>query len=664
MEIASVESTQDPQANPRSVNITNRQLLEAAPDPMVVVDSDGIIALINQQTEVLFGFARDELLGQPVEVLIPERYQGAHPAHRQTYLGNARFRPMGEQQLLFARRKDGSEFPVEISLGPVQTDEGIYVVSTIRDISDRLKLSERRFRAIFQQKHQLAGIVDLDGVLTDANERSLSLSGLKREDVIGQPFWETGWWTHDADLQAKLRHAIDAAKSGETVRFEATHPRVDGSLAVVDFSIRPVRNERGEILFLVPESQDITERKNAENELRQQQEKLETRVTERTAELAEANTQLRQSRDVAEAATATKTRFLAAASHDLRQPLQSLGLYLSVLMRRIENEDLLDVGDKMRGSLDAMGDLLDALLDISRFESGSIQAAKADFQLGDLLDRIIDDNAPHAEDKGLTLARAGDDCTVHSDPVLLGRIIENFVSNAVRYSQEGSVTIECKKRDGEVEIRVIDTGIGIAPEDVENIFEEYWQLDNPVRDRRKGLGLGLSIARQIARILGLELSVTSELGKGSSFSVRVPLGHHASKRNLEQPSTDPVAESVTQPIVLFVDDDPAITDATTMLLESEGIEVHGALDSDQALAKISDGVLPNMLITDFRLPGRTGVELIRLVRDQYREDLPAVLISGDTATIDQAAAGLSNCTVMHKPADIDQLIALIKDRVD
>ncbi len=636
----------------RRVDLPDRQLLDAAPDAMVVVDLDGHIVLVNKQTESLFGYRREELLGQVVEILIPERFRDRHPARREHYFHAPQIRPMGQGLELCGQRKDGSEFPVEISLSPVQSEQGSFVASAIRDVSDRIEFSERRFRAIFEQQNQLTGIVDLEGIVVDANQRSLDFSGLERADVIGRPFWEAGWWTHDSQQQAQVQDAIRRAVNGEVVSFQATHRCPNGTLATVDFSIRPVRNEHGKIVFLVPESYDISARKRAEDALLEANENLERRVIERIADFEQA-------KDEAEHANAGKSRFLAAASHDLRQPLQSLGLYLSVLTRQLDQSHLLSVSEKMRKSLDTMGELLDALLDISKLDGGSIIPDKRDARLQELLDRIVTDNIQQAKEKGLRLECTASDYVVHSDPGLLERVLENFVTNAIRYTEHGHISIECKLCDGVAHISVSDTGIGIPHDDLDKVFEEYYQLDNQVRDRRKGLGLGLSIVKYIARLLDHPLSVTSDLGRGSRFSIAVPVGDAITVA--EAPTGRPAGAHTRDPVVLLIDDDPVVVDATTMLLESIGAKVYSALCGDDALVHLAAGVRPDIVISDYRLPGYNGVEVVRRVRKATSPDLPTVLVTGDTSANEIKAANLSNCTILHKPVDTDQLIALIEN---
>jgi len=217
-----------------------------------------------------------------------------------------------------------------------------------------------------------------------------------------------------------------------------------------------------------------------------------------------------------------KSRFLTAASHDLRQPLQSTGLYLSVLLSELEDPAKREIGDKMRQSLHVMGELLDALLDISTLDSGSVIPEIETFPVQNLLDRVASAVGPQAEEKGLSLHIEPSPLYVKSDLVLLQRIVENFVTNAVRYTEAGETRVVCQKDGDNVRIDVSDTGMGIPEEALATVFEEYFQLDNQHRDRRKGLGLGLSIVKHIARLLDHQVDVRSIVGEGSVFSVSLP----------------------------------------------------------------------------------------------------------------------------------------------
>jgi len=369
---------------------------------------------------------------------------------------------------------------------------------------------------------------------------------------------------------------------------------------------------------------------------------------------------LQAAKEAAENATVTKTRFLAAASHDLRQPLQSIGLYLSTLTRLLDQPKPLEISTKIRDSLTVMNDILEALLDVSKFESGSVTPVRKEFPIQILFDKLRTDAEPHGMEKGLTLEIEDSDCMVDSDPALLLRIVENFMTNAIRYTNSGYVKVRCVCAGSSARIEVEDSGIGIPAEVLETIFEEYLQVENNVRDRNQGLGLGLSIVKYIAALLNHPLNIKSVPGEGSTFSVDVPKAETQSDAIISQTAVEVSPVRNNQPSVLFVDDDPAIVDGIKELFELINMELCCAGSGDEALQHIRNGVKPDVLISDFRLPDYNGIEVVQRVRQCTRGDLPAVILTGDTSSAEIDRANLSNCRVLHKPVDIDELVTYVE----
>ncbi len=474
--------------------VSQRDLLHLAPDPTVIVDEDGRIIFASARVLPVFGYESDELIGEPVEVLLPERFHDSHLTHRQSFVTEPRPRPMGSGLELFGRRKDGSEFPVEVSLSPVSTHQGRLVASTIRDITERkrteaLLARERAFLdSLIKTAPTMVLLLDPEGRIERVNPYLEQVSGYSAAELLGRDWFDTFIPENDrVALRDVFGQALDEGFNGHTNAIVLR----DGSLRHVEWLSKTLLDDDGRLVGLLNIGHDVSE------------------TLAHEAALEQAN--------------AGKSRFLAAASHDLRQPLQSLGLYLSVLTRLLDGSKPLEVCAKMRSSLDTMEELLNALLDISRLDSGSVEPEIQEFSLDVLLDRIVTDNTQQAQEKGLVLLCTGSDCRVRSDPGLLERVLANLVGNAIRYTHEGRVSIECVRGERSVRIAVIDTGVGIPDEALERIFDEYCQLNNPARDRGKGLGLGLSIVRHIVRLLDLDLQVSSVVEQGSTFAIEVPL---------------------------------------------------------------------------------------------------------------------------------------------
>jgi len=430
---------------------------------------------------------------------------------------------------------------------------------------------------------------------------------------------------------------------------EDSYARRNGQTEWVRRELHPWRGSDGRIGGMLMFVELITARKNAELALMKSYQQLEQRVAERTAELE------RLKNDATRANT-QKTWFVAAASHDLRQPLQAALAYLSVLSRRTEREDLEELCAKARQPLKAMSDILDVLLDIADLESGHVQPQMHDFPLGDLLLRVIANAQHQAEDKGLHLSCVPTDLTVHSDPRLLERVISNFVTNAIRYTNKGLIGMYCEPAGDKVCISVTDTGIGIPADALSAIFEDHVQLGNPARDRRKGLGLGLSIAKRIADALGHRISVQSELGAGSSFSIELPQAHNAAAPiEAEKPSPEAAQK---HPIVLLIDDDQDVAEAVQMLLQSYSIETYVAHSRDAVLVMLESGLNPGFVLCDYRLPEVNGIDLIRQVRKVLNTDVPAVLMTGDMG-LTALPTDLAKCALLHKPVDAETFLSVI-----
>ncbi|MFT6989246.1 MAG: signal transduction histidine kinase [Paraglaciecola sp.] len=340
--------------------------------------------------------------------------------------------------------------------------------------------------------------------------------------------------------------------------------------------------------------------------------------------------QLKQQKEEAERANKAKSKFLAAASHDLRQPLYALGLFTSVLDETIKFPKVKRVVEQINASVTALTNLFDKLLDISQLDAGVVIVKKQNFALSDIFDKLTKEFSREAQENNIELIWPSEYPAVYSEPDLLERILRNYLSNAIKYTCEGAVEVICEARNGKVYIQISDTGIGMTKETLEEIYEEFYQVSNPERDRQKGLGLGLSIIKRTADLLDHEISVTSEIGKGSIFSIVVTQAVMMSKANIE---VSDLSEQIqpTNKLVLIIDDEESIREGLTCMLELWGYQVIAAVDTAVAMHQLQENnKSPDVIISDYRLKeNRTGIDAIKALHEKYGKDIPALLITGD-----------------------------------
>ncbi len=360
--------------------------------------------------------------------------------------------------------------------------------------------------------------------------------------------------------------------------------------------------------------------------------------------------QLREQKAIAEQANLAKSRFLAAASHDLRQPLHALGLFVDAL-RGVQDEAARErLLSQVDASLDALGKLFNALLDISRLDAVVVQAKVEDFPLTRVLEKLEGEFRALAEQKGLSFRLLPCSVVVQSDPLLLERILRNLISNAIRYTETGRVSVGCRRRAGWVEVQVWDTGRGIPDEEIEHVFDEFQQLDNPERDRAKGLGLGLAIVRRLCDLLGYPLQVESAPGKGSVFCIGLPLGSAGAVVERRSSVAEPSLQAA-QRLVLVIDDEADILEGMREILRRWGFDVlvaESLQQAEQVLAACGRG--PDAILADLRLRNhRTGIEAIEALQATYGAHVPGLILTGDTAPERLKIAGAAGYRVLHKP---------------
>lgn len=380
-------------------------------------------------------------------------------------------------------------------------------------------------------------------------------------------------------------------------------------------------------------------------------ENLERQIEAATSELLEK-------KEEAEHGNRAKTRFLAAASHDLRQPMHALGLFVAELGQKQHAPDTHRLVAQIAVSAETMENLLDSLLDISRLDAGVLDRQIKPFPLQPLFERIDVDYRREAELCCQRLRLRPTSLWVESDPLLLERILHNLISNALRYAPGGTILLACRKRGDKVRIEVRDNGPGIAREAQDTIFQEFVQLDNPERNRAKGLGLGLAIVRRLTTLLKHDLSLRSTPGQGALFAVELPT---ATPGVIPEGTPTPPAHSLHGLHIVLVDDDELAVASTAGLLESWGCRVSAAAAPELILATLDDTTRPDIIVCDYQSGGSVdGLAIIQLLREHFGKQIPAIILSGDTSATVAEAAREAGIPLLHKPVRPAKLRALLQ----
>ena len=490
-------------------------VLESAPDAIVIVDEGGCILFASRRITALCGYAPEEIVGQRIECLLPERFRQNHLGHRSSYARSARPRPMGVDLDLFALHKDGTELPVEISLSPIRDGGRLLVAAALRDVTDRKRIQ----------------------------------------------------------------------------------------------------------------------------------------------------TELTRAREAADRANLAKSRFLATASHDLRQPLQTLSLLNGTLRRVVRDPVAGEAVAQQSQAIDAMSRLTNALLDISKLESGAIRPDPSDFAVAALFEEMRNEFASIAASKGLELRIEPAAPSAYSDPSLVGQIVRNLVSNAIKYTQRGWVRLRSTPSPGGVRLEVADSGIGIPADHLPFIYDEFYQVGVASNTSREGYGLGLSIVHRLVRLLGIKLEVHSEVGRGSTFILEMPAGAASARGGVATASaTDRTDARPASARILLVDDDAGVRSATAMLLRVEGFDVLCAASLAEVDTALRQNPRIDLVIADYHLQhGETGIQVIAAARGAVSQSLSAVLVSGDTSSTLRDVKPSDRLRVVSKPIQADELLSIISE---
>ena len=515
------------------------------------------------------------------------------------------------------------------------------VVITFADISE-IKAAEREIRAaraysenIIDTIRQPLVVLDQELRVVSANRSFYRTFGLAPEGTVGRMLGLAG----DGRLEIPGLRDFLGRVQVEPAPVDNYEVEIELPLLGRQFLLLNAREIRDEALGdrkILLAIDDITERKQA-------------------TEALEA------ARREAEQANLGKSRFLAAASHDLRQPLQTISLLHEILAKKVEDEATLRLVGRLDETVSSMSSMLDTLLDINQLEAGIVRREMVDFPINAVLEQLRTQFTFHATAHSLGWRVVPCSLSVRSDPRLLEQMIRNLLSNAVKYTSEGKILLGCRRRGDMLRIEVWDTGIGIPEEQLQAIFEEFHQIDNPARERSKGLGLGLAIVERLAGLLGHAVDVRSRPGRGSVFAVEVPLGQNAphwQPRHLWHEAGERAPQSGA---ILVIEDDPSVREMLTLLLDGEGHRTTPVEDGGKALALVAQGaVRPDLVVADYNLPaGLNGLQAIARLRDTLGYKVPAIILTGDISTETLREIAQGGHLHLNKPVKGKDLIDLI-----
>ncbi len=597
--------------------VLSRTLLEAVPDAIVAVNHEGVILQINSQTESLFGYAREELIGQRIETLVPDRQREQHRHHFAHFADKPKTRRMGAGLDLKGRRRDGSEFPVEISLSPVATENGMLVLSAIRDVSDRKRieedlvrvneeLSRRKDRQLWEYQNRLALVVDssqdaiigknLDGVITNWNKGAERIYGYKAEEAIGRPIRLLA----PADRHDEVAKILQDIREGRQVEhFETVRVTKDGRHLQVSISVSPIRDAGGEIVGASTIARDITAQKKAEDQIRQGQ-KMEA-----------------------------VGRLAGGVAHDFNNILGIITSCSELLRPHLGNDPLpAELSGYIRDACKRGASLTRQLLAFSRKQPVQSRVLELNERLQDVSKLL---RPLMGEDVSVVFLPRSEAAFVEADPGQLDQIVLNLAVNSRDAMQRGGkFVIETDTADFDeafvrqhppmspgryVMLAVSDNGSGMDEATRCRIFEPFFTT----KEVGKGTGLGLSTVYGIVKQSGGHIWVYSELGRGTTFKIFLPCADEKAgmARAAEEEVTFPRGEGTT---ILLVEDDPIMRRLTRQMLEEQGYSVIEAEDGRSALERTAayHGSI-GLVLTDVVMPGVSGPELVLRLMDSHPE---------------------------------------------
>jgi len=629
-------------------------IVESSEDAIVGKTLDGVIRSWNAGAERLFGYTAEEAVGRPITLIVPPERTDEERAILEHLRRGERIEPFDTIRV----SKDGRRLDISLTISPIRDDAGHVIGASkiARDITERrraenaLRESEERyrraaaeaaraaeanakFRAFFEQGTNFAGVLALDGTVVEANRLCLDACGFAREEVIGKPFWECGWWNRSPALMDMVRAACLQAAGGRLFQTKTHYFVAGGAERVVDFILAPVTDSAGRVLFLAATGTDVTERRRMEDALREQDRR--------------------------------KDEFLALLAHELRNPLAPLRNGLQVM--RLAEGDANAVA-RARGMMDRqlghMVRLIDDLLDVSRINSNKMELRRSRVPLADVVGGAVETSRPTIEAAGheLTVSLPPEPVWLDADLTRLAQVFGNLLTNSAKYTERGGrIWLTAAREGGRASVVVRDTGIGIPAYALPNIFDMFSQVDRSIERSTGGLGIGLALVKGLVEMHGGTVEAASAgQGKGSTFTVSLPVLEEGTESPPEAAVDDGRRASGTKRRMLVVDDNRDSATSMAMMLRLLGDEVRTAHDGVEAV-EAAEAFRPQVVLMDVGMPRLNGYDATRRIREQpWGRSVVIVALTGWGQDGDRTQSREAGCDGhLVKPVNLRDLEKLL-----